>query len=157
MTRDPATAVGVRVQRRRTGLDDRSAEWDGRSEISADLDQLLVVDALPRASRDATATLRRWRQTLAPGAEVYLIEPTRAIRSESAVSRGVSRLRSRVGERQRGAPTLDRDTVLAIRDAGWTITSIERFVDENGNWWIDSRLVDVAAIVAAEAGETGND
>ncbi len=139
---DRATAVGFRAATHRATLGNDGLEWDNTSaEPDARYDRVLVVDALPSDARDTTATLRRWRQVMQPGAEIRIVEPTRPLRRQSRVRR--------VARGAASGEQTTRDTVLAIRDAGWTIAAIERFVDEQGSWWIDARLLDLPAIVAA--------
>lgn len=140
-------AVIDRARRYRARLGVSGVEiGTGRPEpVPSGVERVLAVGVLGGDQHSIEAELSTIRRALRAGGELWLIERTRPLLSDSSA---LDRWRRRQG-RSLDVAASDRDVVIALRDAGWTICSIERVevVDVEGvsTWWVDVVAADLAA------------
>ena len=115
---------------------------DSHAEVGPTTDAVLSVAALGGgATRDTVKeTLSNLRTTMREGAELWIID-----RTEPWPQRRFAR-----SEAPSSCPI-----VHAIRSAGWTIASIDRFTcssndDGSDEWWVDLVAIDVSARNSAD-------
>lgn len=122
-------------------------EGTGRGEpdldsIDESTSSVLLVAALPDNERRLGRVLEDLRGRLGPGTSVRVVQPTRPfVRSRAAdLAHRVRRGPLTSGERP--------DVAAAVRAAGFTVASIERFVadeEEREDLWVDLVAVDLGS------------
>ena len=127
---------------RLTAADLELEDVDVLAELHADASTLLLVGVLPDGQAEMTSALGALRAAHGDAVRLRIVDEERPLRPDSALSRAAGRVR-----RRGRASTVERSVVEAVRDAGWTIASIERITPDPDSevLWVDLEAVELTS------------